>query len=52
MAIPGEGNCNPLQDSHLEKSTDTGAWWAVSRGYTPEHAYMRVEGGGLVAINW
>ena len=32
MAIPGEGNGNPLQDSCLEKSTDTGAWRAVSTG--------------------
>ena len=31
MTIP-EGNGNPLQDSRLEKSTDTGAWRAGSTG--------------------
>ena len=32
MTIPGEGSGNPLQDYLLEKSTDTGAWRAVSMG--------------------
>ena len=27
---PGEGNGNPLQYSCLEKSMDTGAWWATA----------------------
>ena len=27
---PGVGNENPLQYSCLEKSTDNGAWWAMS----------------------
>ena len=29
---PGEGNCNPLQDSCLENSVDRGAWWATVPG--------------------
>ena len=29
---PGEGNCNPLQYSYLENSTDKGAWWATVHG--------------------
>ena len=29
---PGEGNCNPLQYSCLESSTDGGAWWATFHG--------------------
>ena len=29
---PGEGNCNPLQYSHLENSMDRGAWWAMVYG--------------------
>ena len=37
-SIPGsirytrEGNSNPLQYSHLEKSMDRGAWWATVHG--------------------
>ena len=30
--LPGEGNSNPLQYSHLENSMDRGAWWAVVHG--------------------
>ena len=26
------GNCNPLQDSCLENSTDIAAWWATVHG--------------------
>ena len=29
---PGEGNCNPLQNSVLENSMDRGAWWAAVHG--------------------
>ena len=29
-----EGNSNPLQYSHLEKSMDRGAW-AIAMGYSP-----------------
>ena len=29
---PGEANGNPLQYSHLENSTDRGAWWATVHG--------------------
>ena len=29
---PGEGNGNPLQYSHLENSTDRGAWRAAGHG--------------------
>ena len=29
---PGEGNGNPLQNSCLGNSMDTGAWWAAVRG--------------------
>ena len=28
----GEGNGNPLQYSHLEKSMNRGAWWAAVHG--------------------
>ena len=28
----GEGNGNPLQDSYLENSKDSGAWWATVHG--------------------
>jgi len=32
---------------------DRGAWWDYSSwDYMTEHAYVRVEGDGLVAINW
>ena len=30
--FPGVGNGNPLQYSHLEKSTDREAWWATVLG--------------------
>ena len=26
---PGEGNCNPLQDSCLENPIERRAWWAI-----------------------
>ena len=29
---PREGHGNPLQDSCLENTMDTGAWWAVVHG--------------------
>ena len=29
---PGEGNCNPLQYSCLEKSVDREVWWATVHG--------------------
>ena len=31
---PGEGSSNPLQYSHLENSTERGAWWATVQGVT------------------
>ena len=31
---PGEGNCNPLQQSCMENSTDRGDWWATVHGVT------------------
>ena len=31
---PGEENSYPLQDSCLENSMDTGAWWAIVHGFT------------------
>ena len=31
---PGEGNCNLLQYSCLNNSTDRGAWWATVYGVT------------------
>ena len=31
---PGEGNCNLLQYSCLNNSTDRGAWWATDYGVT------------------
>ena len=34
MAIPGEGNGNPLQYACLENPTDRGAWWAIIHGAT------------------
>ena len=48
----GEGNGNPLQYSCLEKSMDRGVWQAEVHDYMTEHVCTRVEGGGLVAINW
>ena len=32
--FPGVGNCNPLQNSYLEKSMDRGAWQATVHGVT------------------
>ena len=29
---PGGGNGNPLHHSYLEKSMDSGAWWATVHG--------------------
>ena len=34
MAVPGEGNGNPLQYSCLENPVDRGAWWATVHGIT------------------
>ena len=31
---PEEGNGSPLQYSHLENSTDRGAWWVTVYGVT------------------
>ena len=31
---PGEGNGNPLQDSHLENSMDRGTWWSTAHSVT------------------
>ena len=28
----GEGNCNPLQYSHLENAMDRGVWWVAVYG--------------------
>ena len=28
----GEGNCNPLQYSHLENAMDRGVWWVTAHG--------------------
>ena len=36
----GEGNGNPLQDSCLENSMDTGAWWATVRGATKSQTQL------------
>ena len=33
---PGEGNCNPLQDSCLENDMDRGVQWARVHGVTKE----------------
>ena len=52
MSNTGEGNGNPLQYSCLEKSMDRGAWQAAVHGITSEDVCTRVEGDGLVAINW
>ena len=31
---PGGGNGNPIQDSCVENSTDSGAWWAIVHSVT------------------
>ena len=38
--FPGEGNCNPLQYSCLEKTMDRGAWLAVDHGVAKSQTQM------------
>ena len=37
---PGEGNGYPLQDSYLENSMGTGAWWATVHGVTKSQTLL------------
>ena len=39
--IPGEGNDNPLQCSHLENPMDSGAWWAIAHGLTKSRTWRK-----------
>jgi len=34
VRLPGKGNDNSLQYSHLENSMDKGTWWATVHGVT------------------
>jgi len=35
--FPGEGNGNPLQNSHLGNPMERGAWWAIVQGLKESH---------------
>ena len=37
----GEGNCNPLQCSHLENPSEGGAWWAAIYGVAQSRTRLK-----------